>query len=94
MRTQEISNLMGLISNTQDLLRAEKETWQVEFEAMDGRYQKEGHLLPDKKRENLERRLEEVSQLLRRYNRALFGLSEAWNELECGKMHLDKLSNS
>lgn len=94
MRCEELSSIMGIISNTRDLLREEREVWQAELDAMENRYQREvrGNNLSDEERERLERRMGEVQQLLKHYNRALFGMEETWSNLESGKMYLDKLS--
>lgn len=95
MRCKELSSIMGIISNTRDLFREEREVWQAELDAIENRYQREvrGNNLSDEERERLERRMGEVQQLLKYYNRALFRMEETWGNLEAGKMYLDKLSN-
>ena len=96
MKCEEVSNFMGIIKNTENLIRMERNVWADELDAMERRYEREAirEGFPDKERERLERRMGEVQQILKRYNRAIFGLYEAWNNLEEGKMFLDKISDN
>ena len=97
MKCEEVSNFMGIIKNTENLIRMERNVWADELDAMERRYEREvvqEKRLPDEEKERLKRRMGEVRQLVKYYNRALFGLSESWSDLEAGKMYLDKLSSN
>jgi len=96
MECEEVSNFMGIINNTKNLLREEREVWAEELKAMEKRYEREilREGFPEKERERLKSRIKDARHLVEYYDMVLFRMIGIHSDLETAKVYLNKLSNN